>query len=146
MKDIKLKAPLELEEPETFSEKCAGYMERIMGSWTCVFISLGLILLWISLASYSFIIQDNGLLHLNLCLSCISALEANILLIADKRQSNIDRRRAQEDFVVNQHSEEMLQDLHKHEEDQDKRIQLLIDQNTQLITYIKFTEDKDNNV
>lgn len=120
---FKFKAPASLENPESFGEKCAGYMEKIMGSWTCIFISLAAIIMWIILASNHVLIQDQGLWRINLLLSCVSALEANILLIADKRQGNIDRRRALEDFHVNQHSEEMLEHLHSHIEKQNEQIE-----------------------
>lgn len=123
MQDIRLKTPIELEQPESLGEKCAGYLENIMSSWTCLFITIAALIGWIILANNK-IIVDKSDLFLNLLLSMGSFLEANIILIADKRQTSINKRRSEESY---------------------KMIKQLINQNQELISYIK-SKDKDDNI
>ena len=76
----------------------------------------------------------------------IAAIQAPIIMMSQNRQAEIDRKRNANDYEVNLHSEEMLQELHRHEEEQNKMIKQLIDQNQELISYINSKEKKDNNI
>ena len=146
MKDYKLKTPIEVfDNKSSLYERVSLQAVEIMGSLQFIFGTLLLIVLWI-LAANNNIIQDTGLLHLNLILSAWASIQGSIILFAQEAESKRDRRKAQNDYEVNLHSEEMLQDLHQHEEEQDKAIKLLINQNAQLITYINSQKDKSNNI
>ena len=58
-----------------------------------------------SLDPYPFIL-------LNLILSCLSALQAPIIMMSQNRQEQIDRQRNENDYKVNLKTEIIIQDLH----------------------------------
>ena len=56
---------------------------------------------------------------LNLVLSCIAAIQAPLIMMSQNRQEEKDRKRAENDYVVNLKSEIVLDELYK-------RVDLLI--------------------
>jgi uncharacterized membrane protein len=68
-------------------------------------------------------------IFLNLILSCLAAIQAPIIMMAQNRQSERDRLTAANDYLVNLKSEIIIEDLHK-------KIDILIEkqeQNTKTI-------------
>ena len=51
---------------------------------------------------------------LNLALSCVAALQAPFILMANKRQESKDRQRSEEDLAVNKKAELEIQELLLH--------------------------------
>ncbi|MEO7370112.1 MAG: DUF1003 domain-containing protein [Ilumatobacteraceae bacterium] len=99
----------------TVGERAADYMRKGMGSWTFVFGALIFLGAWIlinviekhrqghAFDAYPFIL-------LNLCLSCLAAMQGAILLIAAKRSDQISSELAAHDLEVNERSEQMIQE------------------------------------
>ena len=97
----------------TRGQKIADNIAKFGGS--CYFIITFVILLisWMiynqfsknSLDPYPFIL-------LNLILSCLSALQAPIIMMSQNRQEQIDRQRNENDYKVNLKTEIIIQDLH----------------------------------
>lgn len=63
-------------------------------------------------------------IFLNLILSCLAAIQAPIIMMAQNRQSERDRLTAANDYLVNLKSEIIIEDLHK-------KIDMLMEQQEQ---------------
>jgi uncharacterized membrane protein len=100
----------------TFGQRAADATARIGGSWMFV-ISFGLFLaVWIGVNS--FVLADRAFdpypyILLNLALSCLAALQAPIIMMAQNRQAARDRAQADQDFRVNLQSEIAVLNLHE---------------------------------
>jgi uncharacterized membrane protein len=92
-------------------ERAADVIRNGMGSWTFVLLSLLLLALWIwfngtgGFDPFPFIL-------LNLLLSCVAALQGAILLIAAKREDQINSELAVHTFQVDQENLEITKKIH----------------------------------
>lgn len=97
----------------TFGQKIADKIAAFGGSWYFITLFALLLIFWMlynlfsknSLDPYPFIL-------LNLILSCLSALQAPIIMMSQNRQEQIDRQRNENDYKVNLKTEIIIQDLH----------------------------------
>ncbi|WP_294578880.1 DUF1003 domain-containing protein [uncultured Thomasclavelia sp.] len=97
----------------TKSQKLADKLARVAGSWVFIIIFVILLLLWMilnlifpnSIDPYPFIL-------LNLILSCLSAIQAPIIMMSQNRQAKKDQIRNENDYKVNLKNEIIIQDLH----------------------------------
>ena len=99
----------------TFAEKAADKISEIAGSWTFIFISIIFLIGWMIINT--FILKDKEIdpypyILLNLILSCISALQAPIIMMSQNRASKKDSLRNQNDYKIDLKSELLLEDLH----------------------------------
>ena len=100
-------------EDLTVGERCADYMRKGMGSWAFVFGALIFLGGWIII---NVVEKRNGqhafdaypFILLNLCLSCLAAMQGAILLIAAKRSDQISSELAAHDLEVNERSERLI--------------------------------------
>lgn len=109
--DIDKKAENDL----SFGEKVADKISSIVGSWLFIFIFLIFLVFWIILNVI--ILKDREIdpypfILLNLALSCISAIQAPIIMMSQNRQSKKDSLRNQNDYRTDLKSELILEDLH----------------------------------
>ena len=94
-------------------QKIADNIAKFGGSWYFIITFVILLISWMiynqfsknSLDPYPFIL-------LNLILSCLSALQAPIIMMSQNRQEQIDRQRNENDYKVNLKTEIIIQDLH----------------------------------
>lgn len=94
-------------------QKIADKIASFGGSWYFITLFALLLVFWMlynlfsknSLDPYPFIL-------LNLILSCLSALQAPIIMMSQNRQEQIDRQRNENDYKVNLKTEIIIQDLH----------------------------------
>lgn len=98
----------------TFGERAADKLASFAGSWAFV-ISFTVILAgWIILNAYilnrSF--DPYPFILLNLILSCLSALQAPLIMMSQNRQEEKDRRRSEGDYKINLKSEIIAEDMH----------------------------------
>jgi uncharacterized membrane protein/uncharacterized membrane protein YeaQ/YmgE (transglycosylase-associated protein family) len=101
------------EERMTFGQRVADKVAQFGGSWTFIGTFLLTMVLWMILNGqlkkpfdpYPFIL-------LNLCLSCVAALQAPVIMMSQNRQALKDRLMATNDYEVNLRSEVALQTLH----------------------------------
>ncbi len=124
------------EQDRTLGERVADRVAEVGGSWAFI-ICFGICLvLWILLNSlvlragfdpYPYIL-------LNLCLSCLAAIQAPVIMMSQNRQAAVDRLRAQNDYAVNIKSElEILQVHEKLNQLREKDWETLVDlQNRQI--------------
>ncbi|MEO6026582.1 MAG: DUF1003 domain-containing protein [Candidatus Binatia bacterium] len=100
----------------TYGQRAADATARIGGSWSFV-ISFGVVLaIWIVINS--FVLAGRAFdpypyILLNLALSCLAALQAPIIMMAQNRQTARDRAQADQDFRVNLHAEIAILNLHE---------------------------------
>lgn len=98
----------------SLGQRAADTVARFGGSWVFVIGMVGVI------GSWMLINQHNGqrafdpypFILLNLVLSCIAALQAPVLLMSANRQAELDRRKANQDFLVNLKAEIEVASLH----------------------------------
>jgi uncharacterized membrane protein len=112
-------------EQLTAGERAADRMRNGMGSWPFVFGALVFLALWmaynrnVGFDPYPFIL-------LNLCLSCLAAMQGAILLIAAKRSDQIASQLAQHDFDTDSRAATRIEELHE-------RLHEMAEENRQLL-------------
>ncbi|MEJ7739380.1 MAG: DUF1003 domain-containing protein [Chitinophagaceae bacterium] len=97
---------------QDFSDKVA----RFVGSWAFILTFMIILVCWIlfntltpnrdQFDKYPFILM-------NLILSCVAALQAPIIMISQNRQEEKDRKRSQNDYLINLKSELEIRSLHQ---------------------------------
>jgi len=96
-------------------QRVADQVATFGGSWTFI-ISFGVVLLcWIImnivLATKAF--DPYPFILLNLVLSCLAAIQAPIIMMSQNRQEEKDRKRAENDYLVNLKAEIEVRNLHQ---------------------------------
>jgi uncharacterized membrane protein len=99
-------------EKLTFGERTADRMKAVFATWTALLGILAIMAVWIW--THGFGIDAAPFILLNLCLSCLAALQCFILLIAAKRADQISSELARHDYETDQRVETMIRELHAH--------------------------------
>jgi uncharacterized membrane protein len=104
------------EEMLTRGQKISDKVARFGGSWKFIVSFMLLLAAWIvfnvmgpgkdRFDPYPFILM-------NLILSCIAALQAPIIMMSQNRQEEKDRKRGENDFLVNMKAEMEIRGLHQ---------------------------------
>lgn len=99
----------------TFGERIADGVAAVMGSWAFIIIQSLILLCWITLNIYGWIKawDPYPFILLNLMLSFQAAYAAPIIMMAQNRQSDIDRKKAEKDYDVNLKAELEIEALHQ---------------------------------
>ncbi|MEO5909834.1 MAG: DUF1003 domain-containing protein [Pelobium sp.] len=105
-----------MERPVSFGEKLSDKVAVFGGSWRFIIIFSAFLALWMLLNVY--ILHDKGydpypFILLNLILSTIAAVQAPVIMMSQNRKENRDRKRAEDDYMVNLKSELELRNLHE---------------------------------
>lgn len=102
----------------SFGDRAADKVSEVAGSWTFVILFLAFLLAWII---FNTVILTTGteidpypFILLNLVLSCISAIQAPIIMMSQNRQAEKDSLRNQNDYRTDLKSELILESLHDH--------------------------------
>lgn len=99
---------------ESFGQRASDRLSSLAGSWTFVIGFTLLLLAWITvntvLAAKSF--DPYPFILLNLVLSCVSAIQAPLIMMSQKRQDEKDRRRSENDYKINLKCEILLKNMH----------------------------------
>ena len=101
--------------PKTVGEYSADKIAAIVGSWQFIITQSALLGLWILLNAAAWIQHWDPypFILLNLVLSFQAAFTAPIIMMAQNRQSDIDRHKAQLDYDVNLRAELDITALHQ---------------------------------
>ena len=95
---------------ESFGQRASDRLSSLAGSWTFVIGFTLLLLVWITvntvMAAKSF--DPYPFILLNLVLSCVSAIQAPLIMMSQKRQDEKDRRRSENDYKINLKCEILL--------------------------------------
>ncbi|MCA6363007.1 MAG: DUF1003 domain-containing protein [Bacteroidetes bacterium] len=100
----------------TRAERIADKVASFGGSWRFIISFSVIIVIWIALntfvlAAHPF--DPYPFILLNLILSCIAALQAPVIMMSQNRKEERDRRRAENDYLVNLKAEIEIRSLHK---------------------------------
>ena len=106
----------DMERRLTFGEKVSDKLATFGGSWKFILSFIFLMILWIAVNVY--FLADRAFdpfpfILLNLCLSCLAAIQAPIILMSQNRQEDKDRTRAEHDYQVNLKAEIEIKHLHE---------------------------------
>ena len=99
--------------PKTLGQKAADGLTKWAGSWLFIILVIILIAIWIYLNITAYVRQWDPwpFIILNLCLSCLAALQAPIILMSQNRENQRDRLRAQYDYAVNRKAEKEIREI-----------------------------------
>jgi uncharacterized membrane protein len=97
--------------PQTFAERTADKVASFGGSWYFiisffVFMAIWIILNVVWLANSAF--DPFPFILLNLILSCLAAIQAPVIMMSQNRKETIDRRRAENDYLINLKAETQI--------------------------------------
>lgn len=99
--------------PRTIGQKAADFLTKWAGSWAFIIIIFILIAGWIYLNITAYINHWDPwpFIILNLCLSCLAAIQAPIILMSQNRENQRDRLRAQYDYAINKRAEKEIREI-----------------------------------
>lgn len=103
-------------EEISLGERIAGHVAETVGSWRFIVIQSFLLCLWIAANVLGWVAKPwdpYPFILLNLALSFQAAYTAPIIMMAQNRQADIDRRRATQDYDVNLKAELEIELLHQ---------------------------------
>jgi uncharacterized membrane protein len=104
------------EEIMTRGQRISDKVARFGGSWSFIILFGVILFLWILFnvcAPLQAIFDPYPFILMNLILSCIAALQAPIIMMSQNRQEEKDRKRAENDYLINLKSELELRNLHR---------------------------------
>ncbi len=99
----------------TVGERMADKIAKFAGSWSFLILFGVVIAAWAIVNSK--LLLDKPLdpfpyVFLNLILGCIASIQAPIIMMSQNRESQKDRLRSENDYLINLKSEIILEDLH----------------------------------
>jgi uncharacterized membrane protein len=117
----------------TFGERMADKVAEFGGSWRFIILFGIFILIWICINIFllrSGAFDPYPFILLNLILSCLAALQAPIIMMSQNRQETKDRKRSENDYLVNLKSEIEIRNLHQ-------KVNLLIEEQIKVLIDIQ---------
>lgn len=98
---------------KTIGQKAADSLTKWAGSWTFIITLFIFIGSWVYLNMAAFIKQWDPwpFIILNLCLSCLAAIQAPIILMSQNREAQKDRLRASYDYSINKKAEKEISEI-----------------------------------
>lgn len=102
-------------EQETLAQRAADRLAHFAGSWPFIIVSSVIMLVWVvvNLVFLAHPFDPYPFILLNLVLSCVSALQAPLIMMSQNRQEQKDRQRNESDYKVNLKTELIIEDIHK---------------------------------
>ena len=100
---------------KTLGQNAADLLAKFAGSWTFIigFVIFLAFWMYVNIQAYANAWDPYPFILLNLVLSTIAALQAPIILMAQNRQAEKDRAKAEYDYKVNRKSEREIQEVLK---------------------------------
>jgi len=105
-----------LDRNPTFGERTADRVASFGGSWTFILFFMGVLFAWMALnvsGHFAVPFDPYPFILLNLVLSCLAALQAPVIMMSQRRQEEKDRRRAENDYMINLRAELEIRQLHE---------------------------------
>lgn len=105
-----------LREKLTIGQKAADSIAKFGGSWTFIITFFALLFIWMIINSWLLLqkpFDPYPFILLNLVLSCLAAIQAPMILMAQNRQAERDRIDAKYDHAINRKAERENQDIMK---------------------------------
>lgn len=130
----------------TRGQKISDRVARFGGSWAFIILFFVLLLIWILFNSYgpgSDKFDLYPFILMNLILSCIAALQAPIIMMSQNRQEEKDRKRNENDYLINLKDELELRSLHqKIDVLLEEQIKVLFESQAKQLTILKNIEKR----
>ena len=105
----------EMHKTSSVGERMSDRLARFAGSWSFLIFFGAVILTW-GIVNTTFIFvrpyDPFPYVFLNLILACIASMQAPIIMMSQNRESQKDRIRAENDYLINLKAEIILEDLH----------------------------------
>ncbi|HOZ50950.1 MAG TPA: DUF1003 domain-containing protein [Chitinophagaceae bacterium] len=104
------------EEVLSEGQKISDKVARFGGSWAFIISFFIILVVWIlfnTIASTNGRFDPYPFILLNLILSSIAALQAPIIMMSQNRQEEKDRKRSENDYLINLKSEMEIRSLHQ---------------------------------
>jgi uncharacterized membrane protein len=108
-----------LHQPEEVLTKGQSISDKVAtfgGSWKFIILFGIILFVWIlfnTLSPKTFNFDPYPFILMNLILSCIAALQASIIMMSQNRQEEKDRKRSENDYLINLKAELELRSLHQ---------------------------------
>jgi uncharacterized membrane protein len=104
------------EEELSRGQKISDRVARFGGSWNFIILFGVILFVWIlfnvvAIAGYRF--DPYPFILMNLILSCIAALQAPVIMMSQNRQEEKDRKRSENDYLINLKAEMQIRSLHQ---------------------------------
>ena len=134
------------DEGRTFGQIVADNVAAFGGSWKFIIFFFIFILLWI--AANAFFLINKGFdpypfILLNLILSCLAALQAPVIMMSQNRQEEKDRKRGENDYMINLKAEMQIRSLNqKIDLLLEEQIKVLFDSQAKQLEILKSIEKK----
>lgn len=101
------------DESPNFGQKAADIISSFAGSWAFVICFTVILIAWIAVNRlFKTPFDPYPFILLNLILSCVSALQAPLIMMSQNRQEEKDRKRSEGDYKINLKSEIIIEDMH----------------------------------
>lgn len=99
----------------SFGERAADNLAKWAGSWTFIILFFVFLGMWMIVNIYAWINtwDPYPFILLNLCLSCLAAIQAPVILMSQNRQAQKDRRKMEYDYKVNRKAEKGIETILK---------------------------------
>jgi len=104
------------DENRTYGERLADKVAAFGGSWKFIILFMTILVSWIFLNAIILLnkaYDPYPFILLNLILSCVAALQAPIIMMSQNRKETKDRKRAENDYLINLKSEIEIRNLHQ---------------------------------
>lgn len=105
----------ELSKTLTLGERTADKIARFAGSWSFLMYFSFAVLVWAIVNSKIILNKPPDpfpYVFLNLILACVASVQAPIIMMSQNRESEKDRLRSENEYLINLKSEIILEDLH----------------------------------
>lgn len=104
------------DEGWTRGQRLADRMADFVGTWAFLFFFMTFVVIWMVMNSLVILWHPSDpypFIFLNLVLSCVSAIQAPIILMSQNRKEEKDRRRSEHDYRVNLKAELEIRHLNE---------------------------------
>lgn len=103
---------VEKDEERSLGEKIADTITHIVGSWTFIILFCCFLIFWVILNLVMIKVDPYPFILLNLLLSCISAIQAPIIMMSQNREAKKESLKSLNSFKTTLKSELILEELH----------------------------------
>lgn len=107
---------LHLDQKYTLGDRLADKIATFGGSWKFLIAFSIFMTIWLAANSFVYWWQPTDpypFIFLNLILSCLSAIQAPVIMMSQNRKEAKDRLRSQHDYQINLKAEQEIRSLHK---------------------------------
>lgn len=102
------------EENRTIGEKVSDKLAEVAGSWTFIIIFVLFLVFWIVLNIMAMqAVDPYPFILLNLVLSCISAIQAPIIMMSQNREAKKEKIKSNNEYKTTLKNELILEELHR---------------------------------